>query len=508
MLKRYSIQLLLLMSLSYLSACGGAPNSSEWVENDYPDSSLFKNRCANPRSGDFLDKFVGSEHLEKMWLRSWSNDTYLWYNEIVDTNPEGYDVIDYFNILTTDQLTSSGADKDNFHFSVNTEEWESRIGSGESTGYGAEFLINNQADPRTVTVFNTEPNSPATASAVNMQRGTRILSIDGVDINSREEQGIAILNAGLFPTVLNQTHSMTIQNLNEDQPRTISISATTVTSTPVQHVTTIDTATGKVGYMLFNDHIATAEAGLVNAIADLADENITDLVLDVRYNGGGYLAIASQLSYMIAGSAATNNKTFERIRFNDKHLATNPVTGANLSPTPFYDITLNFSFAYGQALPSLNLPRVFILTTSDTCSASESIINGLRGIGVEVIQIGDTTCGKPYGFYDTDNCGTTYFTIQFQGSNHLGFGEYSDGFTPVNSTDITATAVPGCAIADDLTHDFADPDEALLSAALYYRENNSCPTDTADVILTKRNQNTQGLGDTNIPEWRKAKILR
>ena len=57
-------------------------------------------------------------------------------------------------------------------------------------------------------------------------------------------------------------------------------------------------------------------------------------------------------------------------------------------------------------------------------------MNGLRGVGVEVIQIGSTTCGKPYGFYPTDNCGTTYFTIQFKGVNDAGFGDYSDGFSP------------------------------------------------------------------------------
>jgi hypothetical protein len=73
---------------------------------------------------------------------------------------------------------------------------------------------------------------------------------------------------------------------------------------------------------------------------------------------------------------------------------------------------------------------VFVLTSADTCSASESIVNGLRGAGVTVHLVGSTTCGKPYGFYPQDNCGTTYFAIQFQGVNFLGFGDYADGFTP------------------------------------------------------------------------------
>ena len=70
-------------------------------------------------------------------------------------------------------------------------------------------------------------------------------------------------------------------------------------------------------------------------------------------------------------------------------------------------------------MPTLNLTRVYVLTTADTCSASESIINGLKGAGVTVNQIGVTTCGKPYGFYPQDNCGTTYFSIEFRGVNEF-----------------------------------------------------------------------------------------
>ena len=91
---------------------------------------------------------------------------------------------------------------------------------------------------------------------------------------------------------------------------------------------------------------------------------------------------------------------------------------------PFHSTTQGFSATPGQPLPTLNLPRVFVLTGPDTCSASESIINSLRGIGVEVVQIGSTTCGKPYGFYPQDNCGTTYFSIEFRGVNAMNFGDY------------------------------------------------------------------------------------
>jgi len=103
-----------------------------------------------------------------------------------------------------------------------------------------------------------------------------------------------------------------------------------------------------------------------------------------------------------------------------------------------------------------------VLTGAGTCSASESIINGLRGAGVTVNQIGTTTCGKPYGFYPQDNCGTTYFAIQFQGVNQLGFGDYADGFAPT------------CTVADDFNHALGDPAEARLAMALGHRASGSC----------------------------------
>jgi carboxyl-terminal processing protease len=135
----------------------------------------------------------------------------------------------------------------------------------------------------------------------------------------------------------------------------------------------------------------------------------------------------------------------------------------------------------GQALPSLNLPRVFVLTSGSTCSASESIINSLQGVNVQVIEIGSTTCGKPYGFYPADNCAVTYFSIQFQGINAKSFGDYPDGFTPQNTIATQGVLVPGCSVADDFAHSLGDPAEGLLASALSYRANGVCPVPPSGV---------------------------
>ena len=443
------------------------------VEPDvFPPARDYAGRCASPRPGEPGDR-QGTFVDENNWLRSWSNNLYLWYDEIVDVDPVLHPTPQYFDLMRTFATTPSGADRDRFHFTYPTDVWEQLSQSGVSAGYGAAFAILAPRPPRDVRVAYIEPDSPA--SRANLRRGARILTIDGADVTYGSP---AVLNAGLFPGGIGETHEFVVQDLGTGSRRTISLTSALITSDPVQSDDTIETSSGTVGYMLFNDHIATAERELVDAVRALQQAGVDDLVLDLRYNGGGYLAIASQVAYMIAGPASAG-RTFDELRFNDKHRVFNPVTGRTLSPTPFYDSTIGFSVPSGRALPSLDLSRVFVLTGGGTCSASESIINGLRGIDLEVIQIGTTTCGKPYGFYATDNCGTTYFSIQFQGVNAKGFGDYPDGFSPQNTARTEGVSVPGCVVGDDFGHALGDVDEARLKAALQYRIDETCPAPAA-----------------------------
>jgi C-terminal processing protease CtpA/Prc len=423
----------------------------------------------------------GSTLNENNFLRSYSNDTYLWYGEIVDRDPGLYnDPLDYFELLKTTAVTTSGAPKDKFHFTYDSQEWYELSQGGVSAGYGAQFVLLSAVPPREVVIAYTEPNSPATTLNPPLARGARVLAIDGVDINDNTQAGIDTLNAGLFPSDTTTPHTFEILDLGAASSRTVTMTAEEITSDPVRGETIIPTAMGDVGYMVFNDHIATAEQALIDAV-DYFNTNgpIDELILDIRYNGGGYLAIASQLAYMIGGDVPTAGRTFEQQQFNDKYPDTNPLTGQALLPTPFYDTTLGLPFnggAAGQPLPSLNLSRVFVLTGSGTCSASEAIMNGLLGVDVEVIQIGSTTCGKPYGFYATDNCGTTYFTIQFRGVNAKDFGDYTDGFSPSNTpANQAGTVIPGCSVGDDFDKALGDTTEARLAAALGYLNNGTCP---------------------------------
>ncbi len=476
-----------------LASCGGGggggsagtltPPSGNWQAGTFLPSASFADRCVIPRLG--TSDRQGTVLDQNNWLRSWSNELYLWYSEITDRNPAGYATsLDYFDVLLTTATTPSGQDKDKFHFTYDTDDWEQLSQGGVEAGYGAEFALLASRPPRRIVVAFTEPN---TTAATNLMRGDEVLQVDGVDaVNGNTQAIVDVLNAGLFPGAINQNHTFVVRN-TAGQQRTVTMTSSNITHIPVPIVTSFLSQGSMVGYIQFNDHISTAQTPLINAITTLDNQNVTDLILDLRYNGGGYLDLASQLSYMIGNRTLTSGHTFERIVFNDKNPNRNPVTGETLAPTPFHSTTLQYPCppntpscqpAAGP-LPSLDLNNVYVITGPGTCSASESIINSLRGVGVNVYLIGSTTCGKPYGFYPTDNCGTTYFTIQFRGENDADFGDYTDGFSPANQPASTrGTSVPGCSVADDFTHAMGVVDEGRIAAALAFRASNNqtCPT--------------------------------
>lgn len=475
-----------------LAACGGGEDGGiggggggaiTYTPGVFEPLANFANQCATPRTG--IDPFTGQRYpdvkgsalAEKHFLRSWTDTLYLWYSEVTDRDPASVaGVQDYFSLLKTTATRPSGRAKDEFHFTYDTAAYQALSSSGTQLGYGISWsLIDGAPTPplgRQMYVQYVQPGTVAASSGV--VRGMRLLSIDGIDVLF--VPNVTALNTALFDPAVNSTHTLVFADRNDPNvTATVQLPATNVSFDAVPVVATQQTAAGKVGYLLFNDHTRASEAALAGAIQQLKNENISELVLDLRYNGGGYLDIASSLAYMIAGPARTNGKTFELVQFNGKHPTVNPVTGQTIAPVPFHANGRGFSVPTSTALPYLGLSRVYVLTSDNTCSASEAIINGLRGVDVVVHQIGGTTCGKPYGFYARDNCGTTYFSIQFRGVNQLGFGDYAEGFSATRSGGEAQANLPGCAAHDDLKHDLGDPAEGQLAVGLGYLVTGVCP---------------------------------
>ena len=179
-------------------------------------------------------------------------------------------------------------------------------------------------------------------------------------------------------------------------------------------------------------------------------------------------------------SGANQNQVFGQLVYNDK------ITKSGQGGKVYNFVDKEINWATGRltskSLPTLSAKRVYVLTTDNTASSSELLINALRGIDVDVIQIGTTTTGKPYGFSPEANCGSVYYTIQFKSINAKGFGDFADGFIPTPAKNIVSSnigiddKVEGCVVADDLSKPLGSPSEGMLSAALNYMvTDGACP---------------------------------
>ena len=469
-----------------LAACGGGGSSSTTnvttVVPPPPPVSRYEPGVFRP-SSEFEN--VCNAEDEKFFLRSFTNETYLWYDEVPDLDPtvESEGVIDYFNRLVTSRTTPNGNRVDNFHFTTSTEAFE-RSRSGQTFGYGAEFITleatSGGADGRDIRVAYVLDGENADTNGV--ARGARIITIDGEDAVRGNTQAIVdVLNDALFPDTEGETHVFGFERPDGTTFET-TLTAATVEDQPVLTYGTFTEGAGEdastAAYIHFTTYSPrTSEQELFDTFTDLADEGVENLYLDLRYNGGGLLAVACQLGYMIAGDANTSGKTCAQTITNDKI--------DDGDPFPFIDEGVGFTVAEGTPLPSLDLSKVSILSRPNTCSASELTINSFLGIDLDVNLIGDRTCGKPYGFTPESNCGTTYFTIQLAVANNKGFFEYADGFVPTPGATTNGVNISGCPVADDFSEPLGSLDEGILKAAVQFEADGTCPGGAATAVASK-----------------------
>lgn len=452
---------------------------------------------------------------EMFWLRSFNNQTYLWNDEVTDEDPDKYDktkttfdnhythMRTYFDTLKTKEKSTSNPskDKDRFHFMQSTQVYIEHQNDTPAPSYGIEWYSpkNNLTNPgwglipRDVRVDYIIKDSPADKlTGTKLKRGDKLLKINDRNFLlggfSGQEQA-ELVNPLLYPKT-GDSNKFEFQDADTGESKTITIVAGGVVEKAVNNTSVITADDGKkIGYINFTTlNRRSSEKAINDAIGEMKTAGVEDLVLDLRYNGGGYLYIAAQVGHMISGisipSEGNPQPAFAKYRYNDDAGNTDPVDGSANLPVPFVDVCLGFSIEcfpdekladYRPKLNTLNLKRVYILSSQSTCSASEAVINGLIGADIEVILIGDKTCGKPYGFAPEHNCGITYYTIQFQIRNDKEFGEYWDGLMPENATYQYPTRVKGCYVEDDYKKELGSKEEVLMAAALKYRKDGTCP---------------------------------
>lgn len=328
---------------------------------------------------------------------------------------------------------------DRFSYTETTQAYQQLFQEGTFTGYGYSLVLTDPAN-NVLRVRSVEPKGPA--AAAGLQRGDTVESIDNYTAAqlAAGTGGGPVSSAGVPRTMVVRDTAGTT--------KTLQMTSATFPLTIVRDVTVLNaTSNGqpvKVGYLDYTQFVSYSLTDLTNAISSMAAQGATELVLDLRYNGGGDIATSSDLASMVAG-ARVAGQVFASLRYNANNQAKNQ------------------DFRFTQPAASIpNLPRVFIIASGNTASASELVINGLKPF-MNVVLVGSTTYGKPYGFEPLSYCGTTYNAVNFEAFNSAGVGGYTSGFAPT------------CAAADDLDHALGDPNEGELKTALTYISTGSCP---------------------------------
>jgi carboxyl-terminal processing protease len=389
---------------------------------------------------------------QQSWLRDNVNQNYFWYALAPNPSPAGFNsAATYFEALLYKGggLIPGGGGAlwplDRYSGFQSTESFNRFFGDGQTLGYGlsvAGLEVTGQPNAP-LYVRYLEPNGPGAAAGI--VRGDRIVSLNG---RSAAELITADDFSALTPNASGDRLTVVLRNSLGAQ-RTVELSARVFALTPVQGSRVLQSQGGrKLGYVFVKDMIDQVNTPLANAMTEFRNQGIQEMVLDLRYNGGGFVSVGGTVASYAAGNRGAG-QDYTRLLYNDKNQASNQ--------------TLRFT----NPAAWNGFSRVYVLMGERTCSASEQVINGLRGVagaGVEVVTVGDTTCGKPVGFNSrSDGCGTTYSLVNFEGVNARNEGRYFSGFTPV------------CAVAEDFTLPIGDVADPLLTAAARHMDSGFCP---------------------------------
>ena len=416
-------KLISLLVMTSLAACGGSGDG-----------------LVVPQTGTAECENDGQKQFVLDSLYTW----YLW-NDLL---PPGIDIADYATPeeLVTEVTTTFGPQDmngdpvDRFSSVGSLQEDQEFFGEGRYEGFGFRFNFIDFLPP--FQIIGTFVDSPAGASA--LERGQTVITLNGrtpVDIEAAEGIDAFFDNT--------DTVTFEVEDLQGNTLPPIEITKGIVTIDPVPQYRIIDAGNGvNVGYIEFAQFISTANPVFDTVFAEFIAAGVDDVIIDLRYNGGGLVSTANLLGDYL-GAFANDGLVFSETLFNADRAAAN-------NSTEFFQRQGN----------SIDLSRLVVIATAGTASASELVTNSLEAY-FDVTIVGDNTFGKPVGQIGLEFCDKILRPTSFRTVNAAGVGDYFDGL-PVD-----------CPATDDLNFPVGDVSDPNMVAAMTYLDTGACPVAAA-----------------------------
>jgi carboxyl-terminal processing protease len=369
-----------------------------------------------------------SDDGQKQFVLERMNDLYLWNNLL----PQSVDLSAYATAEDLLAYLISFQPLDDFSYIDLAAADAQFFGAGQYEGYGFSSRFEAFDDLKFTRIFASSP-----AAQAGFERGQRVIMLDGrtiADIQSNE--GVNVLFSQ--PTL-----EFTMRRTDGSEFAAI-VNRGLVTIDPIPQWRVIDRQDGtSVGYLELATFISPAESAFETVFAEFQQANVTDVIIDLRYNGGGLVSTTELLGdYM--GGAIANNLVFSRTLFNANNSASNR--------TRFFQ----------QLSSSTSTSRLVVIATDRTASASELITNSMMP-HIDVSIVGATTFGKPVGQLGIQFCEKILRPTAFESVNANNEGGYFDGL-PVD-----------CPAADDLAISIGDDLDPNMIAALTLLDTGACP---------------------------------
>lgn len=423
-------------------------------------------RDVNEWTYDLLEKnYLWNENIPELLL-DYSIDYDLFLTSVLD----GVAAIDDSN--HDDGFWQNGV-RQMYYSNIQSNAPLSRAAGESYTDSGiflqATILGANDDDPCGFAVMWVTPGSPADKAGV--RRGDFITKVNNIAVTQSNYQtlGTQVINGNVTIDLNDVEFNNGVATVTT-RIASVLVGKSTYTDPAIYKSTVLEMSNGKkVGYLLYMNFHMDYDAQLLEVFDQFKSEGVDELVIDLRYNNGGHVLSSAVLGTLVAGSSH-QGQVYVRTTYNATRKAAGEEGIYKIGEAANPEVETGYNMITNAISSSLNLSKVYVIGTINTASASEMLINGLRGLDIQVNLIGTTTQGKNCGMEGWQKRAGNYtfilYPITFYCENAKGFRDYANGFAPDLEFD-DSPYYPG---------DFGTMEDVLTNAAVTWAATGRKPT--------------------------------